>query len=431
MARIFFVSFLVIFIFLSKQRAWAASFSELNSALDLSDTDSCKKYIADVCEETVKILSNENLPPAPDYSLLKEAVEKISDGKNTVILDDAGYPSIMVRIDAFDMSEIFTDVEGLHPMFIVKNKNYPCVYIGKYESVIFHNRAYSLPNLAPATMIDTDEARELCKNKGRGWHLTTNIEFAGLAYLCRKNNFYPHGNTNTEISENFYPGESGRITVQKRDKDGNLLVRIMATGTGPATWAHDGTENGIYDLIGNVWQIADGVRLVNGEIQILENNDGVLPECWENWKAVNKNGDLISPNSEASWKIDSTKGDSKKIFHHIEGAKPFLSFERTQSMYPPEDTNINYGVGDCKFKDLTSKYCKVPQILITYSLFPCDDRENLPDDGFWVRNYGHRRIMRGGMWGHSAGVFGASLAGVWKDKSPGMGFRLSFMQIEN
>ena len=388
-----------------------------------------KEYIAEVCRETVKMLSSETLPTPPDYTPLKEAVERVSDGKNTVILDDAGYPSIMVRIDAFDLSEIFPDAEGLHPMFTVKDKNYSCIYIGKYESVIFHDRAYSLPDLDPATMTDMNEARKVCDNKGRGWHVTGNIEYAGIAYLCRDNNFYPHGNTNTEISENFYPGETGRITLQKTDADGNILVRRMATGSGPETWAHDGTESGIYDLNGNVWEMADGIRLVNGEFQLLQDNDGVLPECRDNWRAVGENGELTEPGSPESWKVDSTKGDTEKVFHRVEGSEPFLSLERRQSMYPPEDTNTNYGFSSCRFRDLTAKGRKVPQILVTHSVYPCGDRDTLPDDGFWVRNYGIRRIMRGGMWGHSAGVFGSTFAGSWNDKSPGMGSRISYIEI--
>ena len=37
--------------------------------------------------------------------------------------------------------------------------------------------------------------------------------------------------------------------------------------------------------------------------------------------------------------------------------------------------------------------------------------------------------MKGGMRGHSAGMFDASFAGAWNDSSPGMGFRSAFIDL--
>ena len=175
--------------------SFAQSIDELTVNLD--DKESCKNYIAAVCAETVKLLCEKNLPPAPDYSLFCRAVEKFSDGKNVVILDEVGYPSVMVKIPAFKIAA------GVHPMFKVKGKNFSCVYFSKYENIIFHGRAYSLPNVEPTTNLDLDTARQVCSVKGRGWHLASNIEYSGIALLCTNQNFYPHGNTNTDFSEKF------------------------------------------------------------------------------------------------------------------------------------------------------------------------------------------------------------------------------------
>ena len=106
------------------------------------------------------------------------------------------------------------------------------------------------------------------------------------------------------------------------------MIRKTATGSGPVTWAHDGTEHGIYDLNGNVWEMAEGIRLINGEIQVLRDNDGVLPECWNDWKAIDKRGKLVKVGSKNTWKFDSTKSDSLNKFQLIEGATPFLSLQR-------------------------------------------------------------------------------------------------------
>ena len=92
------------------------------------------------------------------------------------------------------------------------------------------------------------------------------------------------------------------------------------------------------------------------------------------------------------------------------------------------ESDKDYGFATCKFKDLRADET-VPQILKLHCLFaPNDDFS--ADDMLWVRNYGERRAMKGGMWGHSAGMFGASFAGAWNDSSAGMGFRCAFIDLE-
>lgn len=390
---------------------------------NLNDRIDCKRYIDETFSETVEMLSREDLPPAPNYDLLSKAVEKYYGDSNKIILDDLGYPSIMVRFDSFkDMRK------KVHPMFKVDEKFYPCVYIGKYESIVFHDRAYSIPNVDPTTQVDIDDAREFSINKGIGWHLMTNVEYAGLARYCREHDFYPHGNTNTNQSEEFYPGESGRITIEERSDDGKILTRRMATGSGPKTWAHNGEESGIYDLNGNIWEIADGVRLVNGEIQVIADNNVVLPEHWNDWKAVNKRGKLVNPGSKNTWKLDCNISADQAVFHEIPDAYPFLSLTREHMMYP-EDVDDDFGFAGCEFKNIKSTH-KTPLILELHLIASPKNLENFPDDGFWVRNYGTRRLMRGGMWARSAGMFGGTFAGAWNDKSQGMGFRISYIELE-
>ena len=391
---------------------------------DLNDRIDCKRYIDETFAETVEMLNREDLPPAPNYDLLSKAVEKYYNGTNKIILDDLGYPSIMVRLDIFSSFD-----DQLFPTFKIKDKICKEIFVGKYEASVYHGHAYSLPNVDPQTQIGMDRAREVTLIKGRGWHVTSNMEYSLIARICYMYNFFPNGNTNTDLSEDFFLGENGRITVEKRDPNGKLLIRRMATGSGPATWSHTGDEEGIYDLNGNIWEYADGVRLVNGEIQIIPDNDVVLPECWDEWKAINKKGKLVEPGSKRTWKIDSMISSDSSVFGEIDGAVPFLSLTRKNSMYTPEDTDKDYGFGMCTFKDLTAKY-KVPNIIKLLMLYPPKIKFNLKDDGLWVRNYGTRRLMRGGMWARSSGMFGGSFAGAWNDKSQGMGFRISYINLE-
>ena len=64
----------------------------------------------------------------------------------------------------------------------------------------------------------------------------------------------------------------------------------------------------------------------------MRDNDGVLPECRNDWKDVDKRGRLVKFGGKNTWKFDSTKGDSENKFRLIEGAIPFLSLQRKISI---------------------------------------------------------------------------------------------------
>ena len=73
------------------------------------------------------------------------------------------------------------------------------------------------------------------------------------------------------------------------------------TGSGPVQWRHNGKSNGIADLAGNVSEWNSGMRLLNGEIQIIENNNASklainLGAASTEWKAIDgATGSLVTP----------------------------------------------------------------------------------------------------------------------------------------
>ena len=94
----------------------------------------------------------------------------------------------------------------------------------------------------------------------------TRAEWGLLANLSLKNGTLPHGNTNygkyhanpEEHGESA--GESGKTK----------------TGSGPATWTHDHTLEGVHDLSGNVWEMVRGLRIKDGQLEMAKNNDAAL-----------------------------------------------------------------------------------------------------------------------------------------------------------
>lgn len=91
---------------------------------------------------------------------------------NTVLYDDKGMPSFMVRIPKFKISDVITGgSNSTHPAFIVNGVEVPEIYISKYQNIVEDERAYSLPFQDPRVYVTFDQAKNYCENKGKGWHL--------------------------------------------------------------------------------------------------------------------------------------------------------------------------------------------------------------------------------------------------------------------
>jgi len=119
---------------------------------------------------------------------LRKNVEEKTDGAVTVLYDDTGIPSYMMRIPRFKVETIDTSLgHGIHPAFIVNGKEVPEIFVGQMNATIIDGRAYSLPDEKQERYINFDDAREACAKKGKGWHLLNNWEYAALVMYIVKN----------------------------------------------------------------------------------------------------------------------------------------------------------------------------------------------------------------------------------------------------
>lgn len=234
------------------------------------------------------------------------ALEALSGGRNTVVFDDLKLPSVMVRVPAFAVETVDTDLgTGIHPAFVVNTVAQSNFKVGMYNSFVYGSRAYSLPYKDPTCSLDFDASLNMClrKNQGDttrrvGWHMFTNWEAAALALLCIKNG-QPSGNTNY-----------GRHHVNTNQcgvrQDGALpglasgTARTL-TGSGPAAWRHDGTYAGVADLVGNVWEWVDGMKAVDGKVYLPTDNYYTLAEV--SWPTDNV---IISAGATAPLGVSGT-----------------------------------------------------------------------------------------------------------------------------
>jgi formylglycine-generating enzyme len=368
----------------------------------------------------VKRVCADYKPPKPadtdGFDAARFALEAASGGRNTLLYDDLGMPSVMVRIPRFHWSDV---VEGGEDKpcsaFIAGGKLLDCIYISKYLNVIENGRAYSLPGRDPAHTITIGDAREACARKGKGWHLFTNAEWTAIAHWCMKNGTVPRGNTNWGLADGA-KHERGILSPENAlsvTRSGRTL-----TGSGTDAWNHDHSPFGINDLNGNVFDWVSGVRVMDGELQVIPDNDSALnvDESPNSplWRAVNTGGELVAPGSPDTYKYDGVLpgADTKKVVMVPGGVKLRTRLENRQ--YTGEITpDSDYGYTFNMFKDTPSEV-PVHILLKELGLFPV---ENPSSNGIvFIKNNGERILARGGSW--------------W-DNSPGWLWDLYFREVRS
>lgn len=348
-------------------------------------------------------------------------IEDLSFGRNTVMYGAGGYPAVMVRFPAISMATLgFGWPNQVHPVFIVNGAIKPELWIAKFKSVyvgsVVDGRVIALRGLDPGNNKNFDDNLTYHKQMGPGFHLKTMIEGALVAQLCKKQGFWPRGNNN--FGKDI--GVASEVGSPTMNADANNVGRT-ATGSGPLAWYHDGTPFGLADVNGNVYEWRGGTRLNNGEIQILQNNNGAdntkdQSASSAEWKAILQDGSLVAPGTADTLKYDST------------GA----------------DTGVSQDVGDIRVNtvitnSLSTSYAyntfqttaaaggvTIPNILKWYGLFPIDSDHG--GDGHYMRNSGERLPLVSGCWydGSGAGVCYLYLSFLRSGTSTGFGARLAF-----
>lgn len=283
--------------------------------------------------------------------------------RNEVIFDNRGIPDIMV---VFTPDELGLPAE-------IKGKAVKEYAISKYPNTLIGGVPYSMPYQRPAVNINRDEAIRLCEAKGPGWHLLTNDEWAALAHQSRKNGTLPRGNTDCGKSHS-HPEETG--TTYKDDSGSSKTL----TGSGPLTWNHDHTAEGVADMCGNIWEHVGGIRFMDGQVQVIPDNGAAA------------GADQSRDSKE--WKAIHT-ADGDPVYYKVEDGEISLQ------PVAPSDTDYD-GV---EFRDLDASALDVPEKLIELGLYPAPGYDGT--DYFWLDTNGERIVIRGGSWGNgaSAGVF--------------------------
>ncbi|MFT4014458.1 MAG: hypothetical protein QM682_13855 [Paracoccus sp. (in: a-proteobacteria)] len=344
---------------------------------------------------------------------------------NVLARDKTGAPSVMVRIPRFRICDV---IEGgsddIHPAFIVNGKPVPEIWISKFQNVVRDGLAYSLPDQPPGVHIDFEQARAACEAKGEGWHLMTAAEWAAIALWCRRNGYMPRGNNDfgkdwretvrqaAPATYEAHEDEFGRPAQREVGWGEGGDVAAVRTGTGPVTWSHNGAIDGIWDLNGNVAEWLGGCRLMDGEINIIADNDaaGHVDQSPTSplWRAVGPGGELVAPGAPGSLKLD-----------YLDDRVTLV-----QAIAEPSEATR----GNTFETARTAPGLTAPERLTALALFPADDGDHALNY-FYVKTLGERICMRGSHWNRQSrcGVFALYLCPARDLSAFMMGFRAAYI----
>ena len=347
---------------------------------------------------------------------LRQSVELASGGLQTVLYTAKGQPTYMNIIQKYDMSTIDASMSGTHPAFIVDGVEKPEIFIGTYQGKIVSGELLSLPNVDPTHSTNYDNFLIAARANGNGHHLITNAEWSAVALQCYKNGTQPLGNSYYGRSSED-PLLIGRRGDGLNPGDTSGSARTL-TGSGPVQWRHNGKNNGIADLSSNILEWNSGMRLVNGEIQVIDNNNAAklaidLSAASSEWKAIDgATGVLVTPNG-----LGTTAGTVK---------------------FAASGTTADYTIYGASFgavKNLsTTKPVGVAALnkLKALCLFPhVDAAATFNSDGLYLNLTIEAQPFRGGDRGNgaAAGVFCLGVNYARSGANAGVGSRPAFVNL--
>lgn len=241
-----------------------------------------------------------------------QVLEALSGGMVVNRKDANGNWNLMFRLPKFTnemvnqtLGTAWTPAQDVHPAFKRPDgtvRNY--IEIGLYlASNDGRGNPVSQEAKDPYTSINYDTAKAKCAAMGAGWGLMSNAEWSALVIFALAYGVQPTGNT-------YYGRSHSKMMECGLRQDSGLpgdtsgAARTL-TGSGPVTWRLLNTLMSPADLVGNVWEWVDGLKLLEGRI-VCDSVNGNIEASWTAQNAYLDVGNKLNSikNSNASTNVE-------------------------------------------------------------------------------------------------------------------------------
>lgn len=241
--------------------------------------------------------------------------------------ENGGIAGIFVKFPKMKSSELVAGLpDHTHPAFIINGVEVDYILLGQYKggvNGVSGGALLSLPNLRPANSLTADSFLSRMKLAGPGITGMTCADYGFIKLLAQKHGWKPEGNTNWGVYHNravwktglnvalneerafrgwIYTCLQAHTTTAELRPDtapaywergafvGGIDSGSMAeaehlcdystlSGSGPISWYLGGDPGLLADIIGSALEQQYGYRIVDCELQILENNDAADPDA--------------------------------------------------------------------------------------------------------------------------------------------------------
>lgn len=372
----------------------------------------------------------------------KDNIERFAAEQGWVVKYAAdGTPNFFYPIPKMKSSDLDPSLPNhTHPAFIVNGQEISRRLIAVYKGGNFNGAAHSIPNVPPLVSLGADQLLSRIKACGTGFGPKT-IADSGLLLLLARKLGYTVNKGNNNRGQDYRDGtlwavnqsvavgatrtfqgvqytclvahttslatkpdiaplywQRGRriggipVASQISDSEPNGLNTL--TGSGPSSWRFGGKPNGIDDLTGNTNDTDYGARYVDGEIQILADNNAADPSA--DMSASSAAWKAILPNSSDNGYTLVTPGTAGTLHWNWLNSK--LTLDTVTA-----DTSI--GEKSTAFKDLavnSTNVPYVPSIMYELGLFPISG--DTTQGTVYVNPSGERFLRRGGYCNYTSGA---------------------------
>lgn len=370
--------------------------------------------------------------------MLSDALDFLASKYGNVVLKDAdGNPSVYIPFYKCLSSDLDASLPGhTHPAFVVGSTEYDRILIGKYMASPIGNGSntlVSVPGKAPKVSQGADQFLSQMRAFKTGASGLTVADHGLILLTAKKNGWVPKGNnswsvdyrdgTTFELAKSVsvgnkrvfrgweyecliahttdaehLPSESpaywkptgrqlgGTPVASQFNADSRYQGYNTLTGSGPLSWCLGNDPGNLVDIQGNAAEQVYGYRLVDGEIQILPNNDAADPAADLSaasrlWKAIkpsltDETYTLVDPGTNGTlhwnWLNGKVTLDTTSI---VEDQYRNTAF----TQLAVDSTHVPY----------------IPSIVRELGLFPCSG-DTVTQGQVYVNTSGERFPRRGG-----------------------------------